>query len=308
MSTTAKGTVVCIGTFDGVHIGHQAILRRVQQEAADRDLESIAYAFDTPPRWTQAGEPTRTLLLPQSIKRRLLERYVDRSIPVALSEVRNLLPNEFGETILAKQLQARIVVVGGGFRFGRERAGNVDILRELGARLGFDTVAVPPIESDGEPVSSTRIRQLLADGSVADAAKLLGRPSILVGVVESGDRLGRNLGYPTANLETDSHELLPSTGIYLIHAFCLGSRHDGLLYIGNRPTIGGGAMRCEAHLLSAGAPDLYGVSMEVHLLERLRGDRTFDSLDDLRAQIERDIAEAGSRLPRHAALTAPFGS
>jgi len=306
MPTIDTGTIVCVGTFDGVHIGHQAILHRVRQEATDRRLESIAYAFDAPPRWTQAGEPTRTLLLPRAVKRALLEHHVDRAIPVALSEVRSLLPNEFAKTILAEQLHARVIVVGGNFRFGRERVGDIETLRGLGTRLGFEAVAVPPVEVSGEPVSSTRIRQLVAGGSIAEAAALLGRPPILAGVVESGDRLGRSLGYPTANLEIDSHELLPGTGIYLIHAFCLGARHDGLLYIGNRPTIGGGAMRCEVHLLGAGAPDLYGASMEVQLLERIRGDQAFDSLEALRSQIERDIVEAKSRFPRHAAPTTSF--
>jgi len=306
MPPTDNGTVVCIGTFDGVHIGHQAILRRVRTEATERGLESIAYAFDAPPRWTRAGKPTRTLLLPRSIKRGLLEIHVDRAIPVSLAEVRNLQPEEFAETVLAEQLHAQLVVVGENFRFGRERAGNVETLRDLGTRLGFDSVTIAPVEAAGGPVSSTRIRQLLADGHVAEAAVLLGRPSILVGMVESGDRLGRSFGYPTANLEIDSHELMPSMGIYLIHAFCLGTRYDGLLYIGNRPTVGGSAMRCEVHLVAAGGPDLYGASMEVHLLEFIREDQAFDSPEALRSQIELDIIEARSRFPRYATPTTPF--
>ena len=306
MRTTGSGSVVCIGTFDGVHIGHQAILERVRQEAAHRVLESIAYAFDAPPRWTQAGEPTRTLLLPRAIKRTLLEAYVDRVIPVALTDVRHFSPKDFASTVLTRQLGARVVVIGGNFRFGRARGGTVERLGELGTENGFETIPVSPVELTGEPVSSTRIRQLLIGGNVQQAAELLGRPAILLGIVESGDRLGRNLGYPTANLEVDSHELLPGAGIYMIHAFCIGTRHEGLLYIGDRPTIGGGALRCEVHLLTSRSPDLYGASMEVHLLERIREDRTFESLDALRAQIERDISTARSAFPRYVAPTAPF--
>jgi len=306
MRTTDRGSVVCIGTFDGVHIGHQAILRRVRHEAEDRNLVSVAYAFDAPPRWTQAGEPTRTLLLPRPIKRSLLGAYVDRVIPVALADVRHLSPDDFAATVLARQLSARAVVIGGNFRFGRKRGGTIERLGELGTENGFETIPVAPVEYTGEPVSSTRIRQLLTSGDVQQASELLGRPPILLGIVESGDRLGRNLGYPTANLEIDSHELLPGPGIYMIHAFCVGARHEGLLYIGHRPTLGGGALRCEVHLLASQPLDLYGHSMEVHLLERIREDRAFESLDALCAQIERDISAARSGFPRYAAPTAPF--
>jgi len=306
MSTNSDGTVVCIGTFDGVHVGHQAILSRVREVAGARGLASIAYAFDAPPRWTQAGEPDRTLLLPRATKRALLQAYVDRVIPVALADVRHIEPAAFAEAILVEQLQARVVVVGEGFRFGRDRGGTVEDLERHGSRLGFETVAVARVEADGALVSSTRIRSLVVDGRVREAAPLLGRPPLLVGIVEAGDRLGRSLGYPTANLEIDPHELLPGAGIYVIHAFCKGSRHEGLLYIGDRPTIGGGSLRCEVHLLTPGPIDLYGVDMEVHLLKRLREDRAFDSLDALRAQIERDIVAAREHLLAYGEQTTRF--
>jgi len=300
-------TSVGIGTFDGVHIGHQAILAEVRRQADALGLSSAAYAFDSPPRWIRSGKAGRALLLPRHVKAHLLGSLVDRVVTVSLREIRDLSPESFAKDILVDALRARVVIIGPRFRFGHRRAGGPETLRSIGGRLGFSVVEVPAVEVDGHPVSSTRIRQLLAVGDVADAGRLLGRPPLLFGRVVTGDRLGRRLGYPTANVEVDEHVLLPPHGIYLVHAFVREGRSDGLFYVGTRPTVDGHDLRCEVHLLSPPTGDLAGGAIELHLLNRIRDDRAFGSLDELRTQIELDVEAARRLLADHSDVSRPYG-
>ncbi len=306
-------TVVSIGTFDGIHLGHQAILVEVRRQADRRGIPSVAYAFGLPPRLQIGGRAERSLLLPEAVKTRMLLRAVDRVVRASFSEIRTLSPEAFAEAILGEQLQAASVVVGPSFRFGVERAGDPEILRSLGDRLGFSVTVVPPVLVGGEPVTSTRIRALLSEGEVAGAAALLGRPPVLVGDVALGDRVGRTLGHPTANLAIDPHVLLPAHGVYVASAFAGKPPNPvprpALLYVGTRPTLGaeGGALRCEVHLLDAAEGDLYGERIEVHLLQRLREDRSFPSLEALRLQIERDVDRASEVLAGSPDPSAPIG-
>jgi riboflavin kinase/FMN adenylyltransferase len=302
--------VVSIGTFDGIHLGHQAILAEVRCQAKRRRITSLAYAFGLPPRLQAEEGPGRSLLLPESVKVRTLLRMVDRVVRASFPEIRDLSPAEFAKEILGEQLHAESVVVGPSFRFGAQRMGNPETLQSLGKRHGFSVTIVPPVLVGGDPVNSTRIRSLLSGGDVAGAAALLGRPPVLIGDVAFGDRVGRTLGYPTANLAVDPYVLLPRRGVYVVRAF-IGDRSDsrsGLLYLGTRPTLGteGGGLRCEVHLLTPPEGDLYSERIEVHLLERLRGDRTFACLEDLRLQIERDADRAGEILARFLEPSAPI--
>jgi len=309
----AETAIVTIGTFDGFHLGHQAIPTEVRRQAERRGIAGVAYAFALPPRLQIDGEPRRCLLLPESIKIRLLESAVDRVDRAAFSEVRTHSPARFAEEILTGRLRAVSVVVGPSFRFGAGRAGDPEALRALGDRLGFSVTVAPPVLVDGEPVNSTRIRFLLSGGDVASAAALLGRPPVLIGSVAIGDRVGRSIGYPTANLTIDPHVLLPAHGVYAVHAFTgdppESEPRPALLYVGTRPTLGPevGALRCEVHLLTAPEADLYGERFEVHLLEHLREDRIFSTLEDLRRQIDRDADRAIEILARFRAPSAPIG-
>lgn len=190
--------------------------------------------------------------------------------------------------------------------------GDPETLQALGKRHGFSVTVVPPVLVGGDPVNSTRIRSLLSAGDVAGAAALLGRPPVLIGDVALGDRVGRTLGYPTANLAVDPYVLLPGHGVYVVRAF-IGDSSDsgsrsGLLYLGTRPTLGtkGGELRCEVHLLTPPEGDLYSERIEVHLLERLRGDLTFACFEDLRLQIEQDADRASGILTRFLEPSAPI--
>ncbi len=306
--------VVSIGTFDGIHLGHQAILAEIRCQAERRRITSVAYAFGLPPRLQAEQGPGRSLLLPESVKVRTLLHTVDRVVRASFPEIRALSPAEFAEGILRAQLHAESIVIGPSFRFGAQRAGDPATLRSLGERHGFSVTVVPPVLVHGAPVNSTRIRGLLSDGDVAGAASLLGRPPVLIGDAKAGDRIGRTHGYPTANLAVDPYALLPDHGVYVARAFIGDSpnsgSHPALLYVGTRPTLGteGGELRCEVHLLAPPEGDLYGDRIEVHLLERLRGDRTFGSLEDLRLQMEQDADRASGILTRFPEPSAPIAS
>ena len=299
--TTGEKSVVAIGTFDGVHRGHQRILASVNEVAIKEGLSRVAYAFGFPPRLTLLGKK-QGLLLPEEVKEKLLRRYVDRVERASFENVSSIAPDQFVRNVLLGSLRARTVVVGENFRFGRDRAGDLSLLRAICGESSATVVAVPPVVVDGSAVSSTRIRALIADGRIEDASVLLGRPPLLTGQVVHGDGLGKELGYPTANLSIDTRILLPKDGIYLVFAFWNTGMSPGLLYVGTRPTMNGTDRRCEVHLFAktddsaANGPvvreDLYGNVLEVHLRRRLRDDRSFSSFTALKGQMERDVEHA----------------
>jgi riboflavin kinase/FMN adenylyltransferase len=243
------------------------------------------------------GNGDRYLLLPTSVKLNLLRKSVDIVHPAPFKAVRSMDPEEFVKTVLIEQLGARVIVEGETFQFGRDCSGDLKTLRSLGDQMGLDVVSVPPVMVDGTAISSTRIRESIRTGDFHTSRSCLGRPLMLLGTVVHGDQLGGKLGYPTANLAIDPHILLPHPGIFLAHAYGTGIRSTGLLYVGSRPTIGNGGLRCEVHLLDFPDRPLYDEVLEIHLLERIRDDRAFPSLDALRSQIKSDIATARQLSP-----------
>jgi riboflavin kinase/FMN adenylyltransferase len=283
--------VVTIGTFDGVHRGHQSVLTVARAIAAAHGGKCIAYTFDVPPR-AITGEEEPRLLLPPSTKRLLLKRWVDRVFEAPFHELRELEPRAFVTEVLVGELAAGAVVVGESFRFGRGRTGDVSVLAKLACDAGLELTVVPALTIGEEPVSSTRIRRLLQAGDIAQAASLLGRPPLLLGTVVPGDGIGRTLGFPTANLTLDPRILLPRHGIYLSRAFVAGIRSQALTYVGSRPTMSESPVRCEVHLLEDPRRDLRGETIEVHLHAFLRADRAFATLDDLRRQMSLDLEAA----------------
>ena len=287
-----QGTVVTIGTFDGMHLGHQTILREVRAQAQALALPSHAYAFSSPPRWAHSLIDEQYLLLPKAVKRELIETFVDATHPATFESVRFMEPEEFVISVLVEQLNARVVVEGETFRFGRHRRGDLDTLRSIGRDKGIDVIGVPPVLIGQEVVSSTRIRDLLRSGDIRGASACLGRPPLVQGHVVRGDQLGGQLGFPTANLATEPHILLPMAGIYLVHASGPGILANGLLYVGTRPTLGGRAPRCEVHLLDFSYRTLYGETLMLQILEKIRSDRAFPTLGALRDQIDQDVSTA----------------
>jgi len=280
---------VTIGTFDGLHVGHWAILDRLAAVASQQGLRPVALAFGLPPRCGLARRSFggRCLVLSIDLRAALLASRVREVQWLRFADVRAVSAETFVRQMLCERLRARVVVVGESFRFGRHRAGDVSTLRRAaGGRIAIE--AVRSEAADGATVSSSRIRALVARGEVASAAKLLGRSEVLAGRVVRGDRVGRTIGFPTANIAVASLVVLPADGVYLAYAYWRGGEGHGMLYVGRRPTIGGATRRVELHLLDAPDAELLGERLEVHVVRRLRSEARFAGLDALQAAIARD--------------------
>jgi riboflavin kinase / FMN adenylyltransferase len=291
-----EGTVITIGAYDGVHLGHQAVIADVRRLAAERGCKSAVVTFNRHPALVVRPESAPRLLTDLDQKLELLARTgVDATLVVDFDEQRSQeTPENFVQTVLVDGLTTRGVVVGEDFHFGYHRRGNVPLLRELGARDGFDVLPVPLVgRLDGvdEPVSSTAIRRALAGGDIEIANRMLGRPFEARGVVVTGDKRGRLLGFPTANVEVPNQVCLPADGVYT--GWYLrpdGRRHACAINLGRRPTFYEHADHSllEAHLLDFN-DDLYGESASVQFTGFLRSERKFDGIDALVAQLKHDI-------------------
>ena len=296
------GTAVTIGAYDGVHLGHRTVIAEVRRRAAARGLATAVVTFDRHPASVVRPESAPRLLTDLDQKLELLaETGIDYCLVVTFDEVRSHEPAEdFVREVLAGCLAARVVVVGDDFHFGHRRSGNVELLRTMGADLGFEVEGLDLVGVDGRPaeesgrVSSTRIRHALAEGDLALATELLGRPHEVRGVVARGDKRGRELGFPTANVSVPGDILLPADGIYAgWFERADGSVHATAISLGRRPTFyaEAHASLLEAHLLDFDG-GLYDEHVKVRFVGWLRGEAKFDSVDDLVEQIGRDCDEA----------------
>jgi riboflavin kinase/FMN adenylyltransferase len=296
-----RGSVVTIGAYDGVHLGHQAVLRFVRDLAAARDHEAICLTFDRHPAEVVRPEsaPCTLTFLDQKLELLAATDFVDTTCVLAFDEARSHeAAEDFIRDVLVAGLGARLVVVGADFHFGYRRHGTVHLLEQLGAELGFEVVGVGlvPVEGDpsGTPYSSTAIRGLLAQGRVADAARMLGRPPRpyeVRGTVVVGDRRGRTLGFPTANVAVPPRSCLPADGIYAGTFLAAdGVERVGAISLGRRPTFhdDAAASLLEVHVLDFDG-DLYDQAVKVRIAHWLRGEVRFDSADDLVAQIRLDV-------------------
>jgi riboflavin kinase/FMN adenylyltransferase len=304
-----QGSVVTIGAYDGVHVGHQAVLRLCSELARARGHEAVCLTFDRHPAEVVRPDSAPCQLTTLEQKLELLDAtgFLDATVVLAFDETRSHEPAEdFVREVLVATLGARVVVVGADFHFGYRRHGTVRLLEQMGAELGFEVLGLGlvPIEGDvtGAPYSSTAIRQLLAEGHVAGAGRMLGRPSRpheLRGTVVTGDRRGRKLGYPTANLALPARACRAADGIYA-GTFVAedGVERVGAISLGRRPTFhdddGAAPSLLEVHVLDFDG-DLYGQAVRVRFVERLRGEERFESVDALVAQMRRDV-EATRRL------------
>jgi riboflavin kinase/FMN adenylyltransferase len=307
---TKRGSVLAIGNFDGIHLGHQAILRAVTLRAAESGAVATALTFDPPPR---------RVLKPESAPQRLstnaqrMEWFGVGGLEAAVVmpftlELARLSPEDFVEEILLRDLQVLTVLVGEDFHFGHRQAGDVKLLRELGMREGFEVVVIPPVIYRGEIVSSTAIRKEISAGDVSYAACLLGRPFVLTGEVVCGTGTGRRFTFPTLNLAPEQ-ELLPARGVYVTRTVLKGETKSrrSVTNVGNRPTFNGSTLSVETHLLDYSG-EITAKRIEVRFWKRLREEKKFSGPEDLRAQIARDIASAArffSRLRRFRSIRQP---
>ena len=293
--------VVTMGVFDGVHRGHAAMLESTRRAAEERGAASVALVFDPPP--DEVLRPgvrvPRLAPLPTVLRRIAEDLSLDHVLPLRFDDELRSYPAEEFLARMAPAIELRGLVMSPESAFGRGRGGTVARMRELGAERGFDVIEVGPVLAGGEPISSTRLRALIAAGEVREAAGL-GYPPRLEGTVVEGDRRGRRLGFPTANLRFDYQPAMPALGIYVGHVAVpersVGPRHPALVSVGVRPTFHDeGAVLVEAYLLDYDG-DLYGAHLSLDLLDRLRDERRFEDVDALVRQMEADEVEARRRL------------
>jgi riboflavin kinase / FMN adenylyltransferase len=287
-----------VGNFDGIHRGHQAMLQRLLAGARARSLQSCVLTFEPHPRefFSAQAAPTRLTSLREKLE--LLEAHgVERAHVQRFDRAfASLAPESFVEQVLAKRLKARWLLIGEDFRFGAKRAGDVPLLKSLGPRYGYEVEVLPAVMRAGARVSSSAVRAALAAGDLAGAEALLGRPYGISGRVVHGRKLGRELGFATANVQL-KHNRPPLTGIYAVRVHGVGSAsRPAVASLGVRPTItASGRAVLEVHLFDF-SDDLYGAHMRVEFLHKIRDEEKYSDLDTLKAQIERDCEAARSFL------------
>lgn len=290
--TVPTDSGIAIGVFDGVHVGHVEVIRNLVSRAQAAGLQAGVLTFDPHPVEVLAPAHAPALLTP--IDRRielLMDQGVDWVGVLDLNDIRFMTPDEFVSVVVAGRASARLVAVGDDFRFGHDRAGDVRKLRELGKIHEFEVVRVELVHDERGVISSTRIRTLLSNGDVAEAAALLGRAHRVTGQVIRGDARGRSLGFPTANMALPARLAVPADGIYAVRV-AGGVVSDGVASLGVRPTFEtSGERLLEVHVFDFDG-DLYGARLDVDFVARLRGEERFDSVDALVAQMEEDAKQA----------------
>ena len=281
--------MVTIGVFDGVHAGHRALIRHNLQIAERFGLESVVVTFDPNPLEVLRPDlaPTRLCELSRRVELIAAEGIERVEVVEFDTDLAAQTAEEFVQEVLMERLDARHVVIGENFRFGNKARGDAGTLRSAGLAVDeYDLVG------DGEPVSSTRIRTAVAQGHVAAAAEMLGRPHEVGGMVVMGEQRGRELGFPTANLDHHRLAAVPADGVYAGSAVVDGARHPAAISVGTNPTFEGTQRTVEAYLLDVDA-DLYGHHMRMEFVERLRDTVTFSGIDELVAQMHRDVEATG---------------
>jgi riboflavin kinase/FMN adenylyltransferase len=288
-----RDTVLTIGVFDGVHLGHQFLLDQLKRQAVSRGLLAGVVTFDQHPEEVLGGIGRLPWLTDAGEKENIIRNLgigLVATIPFN-ARVAGLDASQF-VGLLVKHLRMKGLVVGPDFALGRGRQGDMARLRTLGQEMGFTVDSVPPMVLDSAVVSSTAVRQALADGDVRKFRRLVGRYFSLRGEVSRGARRGTGLGFPTANLSIDSRRAMPADGVYATWAYLEDIRHPSATNVGVRPTFDNGQRLAEVYILDYHGSDLYGHQLRIELVDRLREERRFASVEELKAQMAQDVAEA----------------
>lgn len=297
-----KNAVVTQGTFDGVHAAHRVIINRIKQLAAKHDGETVVITFDPHPRMVLFPDDHGLKLLHtldekiEALENEGVDHLVIIPFTLAFSRLSSL---QFIRDIIATQIGTKILVIGYNHRFGKNREGTFEHLKEYSSLYGFEVEEIPEQDIDEVSVSSTRIRQALEAGNVTLAAKYLGRFYDCEGVVVKGKQLGRTIGFATANIAiTDSNKLIPANGVYAVRVFINNTVHHGMLNSGMRPTVDGITHAIEVHLFDFSV-DIYGAKIKVQFVDKLRDEQKFNSLDELKNQLEKDKLHALEVFSKH---------
>ena len=286
----SKKTIVTLGTFDGVHLGHNAILDTICNIAKQENLESVLLTFFPHPRLIISNDSEIKMLNTMAEKSILLEQkgvqnFIIHPFDKLFSE---LSPREFVEKVLIKQLNIQKIIIGYDHKFGKNRAADFNDLIAFGREFDFEVEEIPAKQVDEVSVSSTKIRNSLLEGKISLANAYLGYSYMLSGNVVKGNKLGRTIGFPTANIQiSENYKLIPKNGAYIVTAIVNNKTVFGMLNIGIKPTLGENLMSIEVHLLDF-SEDIYGQKMQVNVVERLRGEHKFELLEALKSQLEID--------------------
>jgi riboflavin kinase/FMN adenylyltransferase len=290
--TSKKKTIVTLGTFDGVHLGHTVILDRICNIAKQENLESVVLTFFPHPRLIVSNDSEIKLLNTMAEKAKLLEQkgiqnFIIHPFDKLFSE---LSPSEFVKQILIKQLNIQKIIIGYDHKFGKNRAADFNDLIAFGNEFGFDVEEIPAKQVDEVSVSSTKIRNSLLEGNISLANDYLGYSYMLSGIVVKGNQLGRTIGFPTANIQiSENYKLIPKNGVYMVTTILNNKIIFGMMNIGVKPTLGKNLMSIEVHLLHF-SEDIYGHEIQVNVMERLREEQKFESFEVLKSQLEIDKA------------------
>jgi riboflavin kinase/FMN adenylyltransferase len=290
-------TVLTIGTFDGVHRGHQRLFQRVREEAQARGLQSAAITFRNHPRTVVSPGARVEYLTPWPQRKSLIKAQgIEHLVALEFTKELSLLKAREFVALLVDHLRMKALVVGPDFALGHRREGDIDTLKALGREMDFQVWMVEPeVVNEGQPIRSRTLRQLIAAGDVGLAETMLGRPFSLGGVVTKGDQRGKGLGFPTANITPEPDLLVPGDGIYATWAIVGGRRHQSATSIGVRPTFGPGSRSVEAYIFDFDS-DIYGETLTLEFAYRLREEQAFSSVESLVEQMGRDVAQARSVL------------
>ena len=289
-SYSNNNSVVTIGTFDGVHIGHQKIIKRLVNIAKKKDLQAIVFTFFPHPRMVLQEDANIKLINTLDEKSKLLENLgVDHLVVKKFTkDFSRLTALEFVRDILVNKLHVKYIIVGYDHHFGRNRTANINDLREFGETYDFNIIEISAQDIDEVTVSSTKIRQALIEGDVKSANAFLGYNFMLTGKVVEGKRLGKQIGFPTANLQIEeTYKLIPKNGSYIVKSYVHNVNVFGMMNIGTNPTFNGEQQSIEVHFFDFDK-DIYYEKIEIHLLHRLRDEEKFESIESLKAQLHRD--------------------
>lgn len=297
-----KPTVVSVGMFDGVHRGHQYLLSRLKEVASQRGCSSAVITFTNHPRSVMRPDTRIPLLNSAEDRLRLLgEQGVDLVVPLGFTlELSYLRAREF-VNVLRSSLNMQGLVIGPDFAFGYQREGTAEVLTALGEEMGFFVDVVQPVQFDGLVVSSTEVRNCVEAGDMQHATAMLGRAFVISGYVVEGDRRGRLIGFPTANVAVEPGCIVPGHGVYATWTRADGRTHLSATNIGVRPTFGGGGRQVETHLLDYDG-DLYNAKLWVAFVRKLRDETRFSGIGELTAQLQRDVAAARGILDEERAM------
>ena len=286
-------TAVALGNFDGVHKGHQELIRKTVEYSAAHGLKSAVFTFENHPRNVLAGRPVIQNILYPADKEKILEDMgVDYLFSIPFDqEFASMPPEVFIEEILWETFMMKVAFCGFNYCFGAKGAGTAELLSDAGRLLGFDVQILPPYTVDDEVVSSTLIRQLIESGEVESCEKYLGRSYTIAGEVVTGQRLGRTIGFPTVNLNLDEDMVSPPNGVYVTCCEYEGKKYPSITNVGKKPTVGEFSRNAETHLLDFSG-DLYGEKIRVDFLQKVREEKKFSGLEELQEQIRLDCEYA----------------